>query len=157
MLSVTMGASLLGIACAGALATGAPTRSQYVTQLESICKPGVEATQRVMKGVRDDLHAERDASAARKFRRSSAIFSGTVSKIAAVPRPPVDSAKLSKWFSYLKEQERYLRLISSELQKGESLKAQRATARFVHNGNLANNVVLAFGFNYCSFRFSRFG
>jgi hypothetical protein len=27
---------------------------------------------------------------------------------------------------------------------------------FVHNGNLANDVVIAFGFNYCRFKFSRF-
>ena len=38
-----------------------------------------------------------------------------------------------------------------------TIKAQRLTARFIHNGNLANNVTLAFGFDYCSFKFSRYG
>ena len=38
-----------------------------------------------------------------------------------------------------------------------AIKAQRLTARFIHNGNLANNVVLAFGFDWCSFKFSRYG
>ncbi len=37
------------------------------------------------------------------------------------------------------------------------IKAQRLTARFIENGNLANNVTLAFGFNYCSFKFIRYG
>ena len=32
-----------------------------------------------------------------------------------------------------------------------------STQMFFHNGNLANNVVLSFGFEYCSFKFSRYG
>ena len=40
---------------------------------------------------------------------------------------------------------------------GRAIPAQRLTARFIHNGNLANNTVIAFGFNYCSFKFSRYG
>ncbi len=54
-------------------------------------------------------------------------------------------------------QESYLKQITAQLQAGHAIKAQRLTARFIHNGNLANNVVLAFGFDYCSFKFSRYG
>jgi len=134
-----------------------PTRAVYVAQLETICRPDVLATQRTMKGVRDDVRAERDGVAAGKFARGAAIFAGTVDGISAVGRPPADSARLKKWFGYLRLQEKYLGEITAHLRAGKSIKAQRATARFIHNGNLANNVVLAFGFNYCSFRFSRFG
>jgi hypothetical protein len=144
------------LACS-ALAAEPLTRGEYVSQLETICRPDVEATERVMKGVRHDVQAERDAVAARKFHRGAAIFSRTVRSISAVPRPPADVKKLSKWFVYLGRQERYLREITARLRAGETIGAQRATARFIHNGNLANNVVLAFGFNYCSFKFSRFG
>ena len=72
-------------------------------------------------------------------------------------RPAGDAAKLRKWFSYLGNQEDYLKQITAELRRDHAIKAQRLTARFIHNGNLANNVVLAFGFNYCSFKFSRYG
>ena len=51
----------------------------------------------------------------------------------------------------------YLQQITAQLRAGQAIKAQRLTARFIHNGNLANNVVLAFGFDYCSFKFSRYG
>jgi hypothetical protein len=34
---------------------------------------------------------------------------------------------------------------------------QHSSVRFVHTGNLANDVVIFFGFNYCRFKFSRFG
>ena len=138
-------------------AAEAPTREAYVTQLEAACKPDAEATRRAMKGARDDIGAERLARAAGKFAEATAIFGSTVKEIVAVPRPPNDVDKLSKWFSYLKRQESYLGQITAQLRAGHEIKAQRLTARFIHNGNLANNVVLAFGFDYCSFKFSRFG
>jgi hypothetical protein len=159
-------AGALAVACLLALALAAkapqargeaPTRADYVATLERICKPRVQATERAMKGVRNDLRAERTKTSAAKFRRGAHIFAGTISRIEAVPQPPADVHRLKKWFGYLHEQERYLQAITHQLAAGRAIKAQRSTARFIHNGNLANNVVLAFGFNYCSFKFSRFG
>lgn len=145
------------LAAATAAAAEAPTRTEYVDQLEAICKPDALATQRVMKGARADIRAERLAPATQKFAKATSIFGGTVTEISAVPRPSADAAKLAKWFTYLKRQESYLRQITAQLRQDHAIKAQRLTARFIHNGNLANNVVLAFGFNYCSFKFSRYG
>jgi hypothetical protein len=146
------------LACvASAVAAEAPTRADYVTQLEAVCKPDAEATQRAMKGARADVRAERFALAAGKFAGATAIFGSTLKRIAAVPRPPADAAKLGKWFGYLKTQESYLQQITAQLRADHAIQAQRLTARFIHNGNLANNVSLVFGFNYCSFKFSRYG
>jgi hypothetical protein len=138
-------------------AAEAPTREEYVTQLESVCKPDAEATQRAMKGARSDVKAERLGIAAGKFAKATRIFGSTVKEIARVQRPPADTTKLDKWFGYLKKQESYLGQITVQLRAGSTIKAQRLIARFIHSGNLANNVVLAFGFNYCSFKFSRYG
>jgi len=145
------------LAAAAAPAAEAPTRGEYVDRLEAICKPDAEATQRAMKGARADVRAERLKVAARKFARASSIFSQTRKQIAAVPRPTGDARRLGKWFTYLKRQESYLSEITEQLRQEHAIKAQRLTARFIHSGNLANNVVLAFGFNYCSFKFSRYG
>jgi hypothetical protein len=135
-----------------------PSRREYVEELEVMCKPGSKATQRVMDGVREDVrHEARIPVAARKFQRAAQIFGGTIDDIAAVPRPIADTVRLRKWFGYLNRQEQYLEEIAGELRADHTIKAQRLTARFIHHGNLANNVTLAFGFNYCSFRFSRFG
>jgi hypothetical protein len=149
-----LGAALLVSATAAA---AAPTREQYVAQLERVCKPDAEATQRAMKGARADIRAERLVLAAGKFAQATSIFGATLKRIAAVPRPPADTAKLTKWFGYLKAQESYLAQITAELRADHAIQAQRLTARFIHNGNLANNVVLAFGFDSCSFKFSRYG
>lgn len=140
-----------------AAAAEAPTRDQYVAQLERVCKPDAEATQRVMKGARADIVAERLGAAAGKFAKAASIFGSTVKEISGAPRPPADAVKLSRWFGYLKAQESYLKRITAQLKAERGIKAQRLTARFIHNGNLANNVVLAFGFDYCSFKFSRYG
>ncbi len=145
---------------APASATGAaeaPTRAEYVGRLETVCRPDAEATRRAMAGARADIDAERLTIAAGKFGKATRIFGATIKQIAAVPRPDADNAKLVKWFGYLNAQESYLRQITAQLRADDPIQAQRLTARFIHNGNLANNVVLAFGFNYCSFKFSRYG
>ena len=140
-----------------ALAEGPPTRAEYVARLESICKPHALATQRVMKGVRAEVQAEELAIAAAKFAHVTQIFGETVREIGAVERPTADAERLAKWFSYLQRQESYLGKITAKLRAGNTVSAQRLTARFIHDGNLANDVVLPFGFNYCSFKFSRYG
>jgi len=150
-----LGAALLMAGTAAA--AEAPTREEYVTQLEGVCKPDAKATQRVMKGARSDISAERLAVAAGKFAQATTIFGSTLKKISAASRPPADAAKLTMWFTYLKRQESYLTQITAQLRADHTIPAQRLTARFIHNGNLANNVVLAFGFDYCSFKFSRYG
>jgi len=145
------------LAAATAPAAEAPTRDQYVERLEAVCKPDALATQRVMKGARADIRAEKLDVAAKKFAKATAIFGSTVKQISPAPRPTADRARLGKWFVYLKRQQSYLAQITAQLRQDHAIKAQRLTARFIHNGNLANNVVLAFGFDWCSFKFSRYG
>jgi hypothetical protein len=154
--AVTLLLVLLAV-CAVTAAAEPPTRSEYVPRLEAICKPDAEATQRAMKGARTDVQRERFSVAAGKFGKAGKIFGSTVRRIAAVPQPTADVTKLDQWFVYLNRQESYLGQITANLEAGKGIAAQRLISRFIHNGNLANHVVLAFGFNYCSFKFSRYG
>lgn len=157
MRSGAVAALLVLLAAAGALAAEAPTRTEYVDTLEAICKPRALATQEAMRGARGDISAERLDVAAGKFARAERIFGATVRRIAAEPRPPADRERLGKWFGYLNRQRDYLRQIVAALRADEAVRSQRLISRFIHNGNLANNVVLAFGFEHCSFKFSRYG
>jgi hypothetical protein len=157
-LSLLVAAMALAAGSAAAVGEATMTREEYVPRLESICKPRSEATQRAIEGVRDDVrHPSRIPVAARKFGKAAQIFGGTLKLLGQVPKPANDVARLDKWFMYLNRQEDYLQRIAAQLHADRTIKAQRLTSRFIHNGNLANNVVLAFGFDYCSFRFSRFG
>jgi hypothetical protein len=157
-IAITLSLSVaLLLAAASAPAAEAPTRDEYVETLEKVCKPDAEATQRAMKGARADIRAERFDAAAKKFAKATAIFGGNVKEISAKPRPTADAERLSKWFTYLKRQEDYLGEITLQLRDDHPTKALRLIQRFIHTGNLANNVVLAFGFHWCSFEFSRYG
>jgi hypothetical protein len=73
-----------------------------------------------------------------------------------VPRPPADAARLAKWFVYLGRQQSLLKTITAQLRAGHAIAVQRLTARFIKNGNAANNEVIALGFNYCRFKLSRY-
>lgn len=153
---------VLFLALAAGPALGAmaepPSRAEYVDELEQMCKPRAQATQRAMDGVRQDVRKpKRIPTAARKFDKAASIFGGTIERIGKVSRPSGDEGKLKEWFFYLERQEAYLEEIAGQLHKRKTIKAQRLTARFIHNGNLSNNVVLAFGFDFCSFKFSRYG
>lgn len=150
---VAMALLLGGIAAAEE--APAPSRAEYVAKLEGNCKPRALATKRAVRGMRADLRAERLAIAASKFSRASRLFAATVREISPLPRPPADRATLARWFGYLAQEESNLRKIVAVLRANDPVAFQHASARFVKSGERANEVVLAFGFNYCYFKLSR--
>jgi hypothetical protein len=152
-------AAALALAATPALAAEtaeAPTRPEYVAQLEQICKPGSEATQRAVRGVRADVRAERLRVAAAKFAKAQRIFTRTTDTISAVTRPAEDRETLARWFKALGKEKVYLGGIVASLRAEDVARFQRVSADFIHQGNVANKIVVSFGFNYCSFRPSRF-
>jgi hypothetical protein len=155
--AVAVAAVVGSLFAAVATAAEAPTRDEYVTQLEQVCKPEAIATERAMKGARADVRRERFPIATAKFAQAKVIFGRTVDQIEKVPRPTADASRLRRWFALLRRQQQYLGEIGNALRARKGIQAQRFIARFIHTGNLANNVVLALGFNYCSFKFSRYG
>ena len=134
-----------------------PDRAEYVSRLESICKPGVEATQRAVRGVRSDIRAERLAVAAGKLVERRA----DLRRHRAARSPPFRARRSTRRSSPSGSATSGSR---SPIWAGRPrlcarrriLRYQHNAVRFVHNGNLANDVVIAFGFNYCRFKFSRF-
>jgi hypothetical protein len=156
LLAVVVFLAALTVAVSARADSASSERTAYVDRLETICKPGVAATQGAVEGVRSDVQAERLAVAAGKLGKAARIFDGTVGRISAVPRPAPDARQLAKWFGYLRLQESYLAKAADALRAKRISSYQHNSVRFVHNGNLANDVVIAFGFNYCRFNFSRF-
>lgn len=145
-----------GLAVAALALAEGPSRSEYVERLEKVCKPRAEATVRATEGVRDDLRGHRLKAAAAKFEKAKRIFGSTVTTISAVPRPSEDKPTLRIWFRYLNRQQKYLQEIAAALRAEEAIRAQHLTAAFIRTGNRANDVTLAFDFDYCRFKFSRF-
>lgn len=153
-----LSAALLPLAAAPSAAAAAEelSRPEYVAELEKICRPGSEATQRAVRGVRADIRAERLAIAGAKFARAQRIFAHTVSLISTVPRPQADRRTLARWFAALGRERIHLGRVADALRADDVARFQRTSADFIHQGNQANVVVVSFGFNYCSFKPSRF-
>jgi hypothetical protein len=147
---------VLAFATVAVSAAAEVTRPEYVAQLERICKPGSEATQRAVRGMRADVRSERFRLAASKFAKAGRIFADTVSAISEVPRPAADRATLSRWFAALGRETDYLGRTAASLRAEDIARFQRVSGRFFQEGSKANNVVVSFGFNYCNFKPSRF-
>jgi hypothetical protein len=158
LLAVLGAALLLALSLAVAVSAAAeePTRAEYVAQLEQICKPGSEQIQRAVHGVRSDIRAERLAVAGRKFGRAKPIFAATLRSISAVPRPAADRATLSRWFAALGSEKTYLGQMVTALRAGSLARFEHVFAGFSREGTRANNVVVAFGFNYCAYKSGRY-
>jgi hypothetical protein len=147
---------LLLLVLAGVAPGVEPSRSEYVSQLEGICKPRSLATTRAVRGTRADIQSERFAAAARKFSKARGIFAGTVSAIKQVPRPEADRATLSRWFAALDRETAYLDRSIAALRAEDLPRFQRASAQFFRQGSKSNNIVISFEFDYCAFKSSRY-
>ena len=154
--ALALAALALCVPATAVSAVAESTRPEYVAHLEQICRPGSEATQRAVRGMRSDVRSERLQLAATKFAKAKRIFAHTVSSISSVPRPGPDRATLSRWFAALGRETVYLGRTAAALRAEDIARFQRVSADFIHEGNKANNVVVSFGFNYCSFKPSRF-
>jgi hypothetical protein len=132
------------------------TRSEYVAQLERICKPGSEETRDAVRGVATLVRSERLPLAAPKVEAAKRIFARTVRTISRVARPAADRPTLARWFRGLGREIDALGRTAAALRNDDVARFQRVWADFIHEGNKANNVVVSFGFNYCAFKPSRF-
>jgi hypothetical protein len=153
---IPIAALALAAPAAGAAAAAELTRTEYVAQLEKICKPGSEATSRTVHGMRSDIRSERLRLAASEFSKAKRIFADTVSSISTVPRPRADRATLSRWFAALGRETDYLGRTAAALRAEEIPRFQRVSGRFFQEGSKANNIVVSFGFDYCNFKSSRY-
>jgi hypothetical protein len=132
------------------------TRESYAAEAEPICKQNTKANEQILSGVRKKIRQGQLKVAAGQFSKASTAFGKAVKQLKAVPQPAADTAKLSKWFGYLEEETKLLGEIGKALKADKKSKAQTLSVRLTHNGNLANNAVLGFEFDYCLIDSSKF-
>lgn len=133
-----------------------PTREEYVTAVEPICKANTEANARILKGVKQQVQRGDLAPAGRRFLRAATALGKSVRQIAAVPKPSADKARLEKWIGYLGQEKAYLQKIGKALKSGNKFQAQKQAVQLNRNNNKANNTVISFGFDHCRIDSSRF-
>lgn len=149
-------AMALGATAALGVTSPDQTRETYVAQVEPICKTNTKANERILSGAEKKVKEGKLKVAAGQFTQASAAFTKAVKQIKAVPQPVADVAKLAKWTGYLETETKLLGEIGKALKAGNKTKAQTLSVKLTHNGNLANNAVLGFDFDYCLVDSSRF-
>ena len=132
------------------------SRDEYVARLEPICAANSKANSRILKGVKDQVNHGKLGPAGGRFIRASAALARSVRQMAKVPKPTADQAKLTKWFGYLKHEQRYLQLIGKSLKSGNKYRASKLASQLNRNNNKANNTIITFGFKECRIESSRF-
>ncbi len=150
--------ALFALLAATALAATSPdqTRESYVAKVEPICKQNTKANEQILAGVRQKIKQGKLKIAAGQFAKASSAFGRAVNQIRAVPQPPADAQKLTRWLRYLDEEKELLGEIGKALKNSQKSRAQTLSVRLTHNGNVANNQVLGFEFDYCLIDSSRF-
>jgi hypothetical protein len=139
-----------------ALAAEETPREKYVATVEPICKANSEANSRILKGVKEQVKQDKLVPAGKRFIRASAALGTAVGKIAAVPQPSEDAAKLTKWIGYLKSEKTFLQKIGTALKAKDKFHAQKLAVELNKNNNKANNTVINFNFKECRIDSSRF-
>lgn len=153
----TIFAALVALAACASMALAEElTREQYVERVEPICKKNSDANSRILKGVKGQVQRGDLIPAGKRFIRASTALGKSVTQIAAVPRPPEDTVKLSKWIGYLKKEKVYLQKIGKYLKAEDKYRAQKQAVELNRNNNKANNTVISFGFHECRIDSSKF-
>jgi hypothetical protein len=141
---------------ATAFAEGEPTRAEYVTSVDPICKKNVDSNKKLLKPVRKEVKNDQLKPAATAFEKVSKNFGRTITTIEAVPRPLEDAPRLEKWFKFLKIVQTNLSKVGKALREGNKVKATHEQIRAERSSNAANNVSFVFGFSYCALKPSQF-
>jgi hypothetical protein len=131
-------------------------RATYTAEVEPICKTNTQANEKILKGVRQMVKAGKLTQAGAKFSKAATALKKAYAELKAVPQPAADTARLTKWLSYVKEEATLFEKGAKALKAGNKGKTQTIVIQLTHTANLANNQVLSFGFRYCKLEPSKF-
>jgi hypothetical protein len=149
--AVVIVATMLAAASASAeiLPGAIPTRAEYIAEVDPICETNTNANKPILKAARQKVNAKNLKGAGADFFKVSANFGKALKAIEAVPRPTEDSARLEKWFSFLKTVKKNLANVGKALKEEDKVKAAHEKIRTERSSNAANNVSFVFGFKSC--------
>jgi predicted Zn-dependent peptidase len=131
-------------------------RQTYKAEVEPICKVNTEANEKILKGVRQLVKAGKLGPASKKVFAAARALKRTRTELLAVPKPPEDAARLTKWLGYVKDEIALFETLGRKLKAGEKTQAQKMVLRLKSTADRANNTVLDFEFRYCRFQPSKF-
>lgn len=135
---------------------GGPTRSEYMDQVEPICKAETQANQTVLRGVEGMVQRGELQQAAPRLQRAAAALGVAIGKLAKVPRPPADVERLDRWLRLARGGGELLGRMARKLREGERNEAQQLSTELLRQTKRANAAVVGFNFDYCRANPARF-
>jgi hypothetical protein len=135
---------------------GGPTRSEYVQQVEPICKAETQANRSVLRGVEEMIQQGKLQQAAPRLGRAAAALRAAVKELAKVPRPAADVDRLARWLQLAGGGGELLGQMARKLQQGDREEVQRLSAELLQQTKRANAAVVGFNFDYCRANPARF-
>ena len=126
------------------------TREGYVAAVEPICKVNKQSSDRYLKGVTALVKSDKLEKAGQNFSKAALALEKAQKQLAAVPKPPADAAKLTKWLAGIKAEVARMRTISTKFKQGNKSRASALAVRLQHDATQTNNLVIAFEFTYCN-------
>ena len=124
-------------------------RETYKAAVEPICKSNKAAADRLLGPVKGLVKKDKLKPAGTAFGKAATELEKTQKKLVAVPQPPSDAAKLTKWLSEIKSEVGLMKTISRKFLAGDKSKATSLAVKLQNNATKANNGVIVFQFNYC--------
>jgi hypothetical protein len=157
LLAAALCFAFLLVPIAGAAqAAGEVTRAGYREAVEPICRSNTEANERILAGVKQEVRAGRLAPAATRFARAAYALKKTIGELKGVAPPPADRARLSRWLGKVSVEASLFERIAGELRARQKARAEKLVVRLNSNAGQANNMVIAFEFEYCRLEPARF-
>lgn len=154
-LAILCGAAILAPLVTPALAAEA-TRESYREAVEPICKANTRANKRILAGVRQEVRGGKLRPAAVQFTKAAKALTATIDQLKAVPPPPADRSRLSRWLKQVSTEASLFEQIAARLRVGQKAQAEKIVVKLTNNADQANNMVLPFEFGYCRLEPARF-
>jgi hypothetical protein len=132
------------------------TKEGYVAEVEPICQSNTKANEKILGNVKAEVKAGKLAPAGASLSAAGKALKKTWTELGAVPQPPEDATKLTKWLGYVKGEAELFEKAGTLLKAGKKAPAQQVVNKLSTNANLANFEVVSFGFRYCKFDPSKF-
>lgn len=132
------------------------TRAEYIETVEPVCKKAVEQNANIFRGVSTEIQQGKLKKASRRFTKAAAAFEPKLQILEETPQPDADEQRLGEWISALDYEVTLLKQVGSALRAEKKGRAEHLSKLLHKNANHANNLVLGFGFAYCTLDPGRF-
>jgi hypothetical protein len=131
-------------------AAAAPTRAEYIAQVDPVCAQGDREILKAIKGYLPALRAERYKRAGTILLRGVRVFERSIKQVAAVEPPAEDAELIGRWLSLERTDVVVSRRMARALRKGKLKQFNRGVNRSRALEQRIDRLMGGYGFTECN-------